>query len=91
MAMDTSIDTRKSLRDMKLVCDLEMQGSTTLRDLYLLVCLYLIFLVYSIICPQRLASEHFDKGGNKWLIRHQDDDESVQDSSPHILAIRSNA
>jgi len=59
---------------MKLVCDIEMQGSTTLRDLHLL----------------RLASEHSDKGGSKWLIRHQEGDDIVQDSSPHILAIRSN-
>ena len=52
LAMDTSIDTRKSLRDMKLVCDVEMQGSTTLRDLHLLVCLHLSFWLINILSAE---------------------------------------
>ena len=35
--VDSSMETRKSMRDIKLVCDVEMQGSTTLSDLHLLV------------------------------------------------------
>lgn len=46
---------------------------------------------------QRLASEHFDKGGSKQLIRHSADnwiagagDQPTDDPSPYILAVLSN-
>ena len=40
MDADSSVDTRKGIRDMQMVCVTEMQGSSTLKDLHLLVCIY---------------------------------------------------
>ena len=35
--VDNSVETRKDLRDIELVCKTEMQGNTLLRDLHILV------------------------------------------------------
>ena len=35
--MDKSVEFQKNLRDMELVCEMEMMGSTTLKDLHILV------------------------------------------------------
>ena len=37
MDVDKSVEAKKNLRDIELVCETEMQGSTTLRDLHILV------------------------------------------------------
>ena len=35
--MDKSVEFQKNLRDMELVFEMEMMGSTTLKDLHILV------------------------------------------------------
>ena len=37
MDVDNSVETRKDLRDIELVCEVDMLGSKTLRDLHILV------------------------------------------------------
>ena len=43
---DSSMETRKALRDMELVCEVDMQGSQTLKDLHLIVRLMKIFSIF---------------------------------------------
>ena len=35
--VDKSVDARRELREIELVCEMDMNGSRTLRDLHLLV------------------------------------------------------
>ena len=37
MDVDKSVESRKNLRDIETVCETELQGSTLLRDLHILV------------------------------------------------------
>ena len=37
--VDRSVEAKKKLREIELVCETDLQGATTLRDLHILVCL----------------------------------------------------
>ena len=41
MDADSSSESRKNLRDIELVCEGELNGSSTLRDLHILVRIFL--------------------------------------------------
>ena len=69
-----------------------MQGSSTLMDLHLLVRIYKLKILGIHLLFQRLASEHFDKGGARQVIRISAEnwiagDPPCEDTSPHILAV----
>ena len=46
MDADRSIETKKNLQDIELICQVELQGSTILRDIHILV--MKIYLTYTL-------------------------------------------
>ena len=46
MDADRSIETKKNLQDIELICQVEVQGSTILRDIHILV--MKIYLTYTL-------------------------------------------
>ena len=41
MDVDCSLESRKDLRDIEIVCETDLHGSKLLRDLHILVCISL--------------------------------------------------
>ena len=69
------------------VCQLDKNGSETLKFIHLLVGFYFIFSMYiDVLSFQRFAGVHFDQGEGFEFMRLESDG-PPKTSSPHILAI----
>lgn len=88
-----TVEHKKQMQDMDLVCKIEFNGSTTMKDIHILVYIasrnfQMIFVIF-----QLLAAETFDKKSPGKFMRLVDNsgaagagDEEPADSSPHIVA-----
>ena len=50
MDVDGSLESRKDLRDIEIVCETDLQGSRLLRDLHILVRLFLLKIQMTLMC-----------------------------------------
>ena len=50
MDVDGSLESRKDLRDIEIVSETDLQGSRLLRDLHILVCLFLLKIQKTRMC-----------------------------------------
>ena len=84
--MDKSIELKKELTDIDTVCQLEFSGSTTLKDLHILVTIKNVHIIYYINNLKKLACEHFDGGSNFMRVIGPKSvaDLPAEDSSPHL-------
>lgn len=85
--LNKSVEFQSQLQEVSLVCEVEYSGSTTLRDIHIIVSniIEYYYLNWN-IWWQRKAVEYWDKGDGYDLLRLESDVGSVK-SSPHLFAI----
>ena len=81
------MDFFELMEEVESTCLLENQGSTTLKDIHLMV-VYLIFFQLFFFF-EREAGKYMDQGCGFEFIRLEEDGPS-QEASPHIYAIKVN-
>ena len=74
------------MANIEEVCEVENNGSSTLKDIHLLVCRNVPIYSEIFLLLQRFACGHFDKSNGADLVR-LDSDAPPTTGSPHIYAI----
>ena len=84
-----TVDFRDQMEAVKNACEVDHSGSTTLKNVHLMVCTSWVLNLFQFVFFQRFASQHFDGGSGSELVRLESDG-PPKDGSPHLLVIEVN-